>query len=119
MDKLRLNPRVKQSWPVLATWLLPALFVALVGLLLAKGKSWTESQLLWWGVGFFCVQGIAFLLASLSPDSTWLFRLLVWFARRQGRWYRLDGFYTGGSTRVAGWICLAGAGVLGVLLLFS
>ena len=80
------------AWPVPAAWLLSALVAALVGLALAQGESWRESQVLQWSAGLFGVLGIAFLLASSSPDSPWVFRYLVRVARRQRRWFRLGGF---------------------------
>ena len=107
------------AWPIWAIWLLFVLLVGLLGLAAAKGASWAERQVLWWSVAFFGVFGISFLLASSWPDRHWLFRCLVWMARRQRRWYHLEIFNVGGEPRVAGWVCLAIGGLLGVLSLFS
>lgn len=101
----------------MAAWLLSALLVALVGLALAKAESWTETQVLSWSAGLFGTFGVAFLLASRSPDHPVLFRYLIRVARRQRRWLRLGGFITRGEPQAAGWLCLTIALLLGVLSL--
>lgn len=106
------------AWSVLASWLLSALLVALVGLALARAESWTESQVLSWSAGLFGVFGIAFLLASRSPDYPWLFRYLTTVARRHRRRFRLGGLITRGEPHAAGWLCLAIGVLLGGLALF-
>jgi hypothetical protein len=103
----------------MTAWLLSALLVALVGIALANAESWTETQVLSWSAGLFGIFGIAFLLASRSPEPPLLFRYLITVARRQRRWFRLGGFITRGEPEAAGWLCLAIAVVLGMLALLQ
>ena len=116
-----MNAQQPPHWPAAAAWLLASLVAALLFLAALHTDALSETRVLQFAAAMMTLFGFGFLLAARFPDSSLVYRYLVWAARRATRWYNVDelsGVVTGGKAGAAGWLCLAIAGILAVVSLW-
>ncbi|MGQ0546325.1 MAG: hypothetical protein ACT4P3_13480 [Betaproteobacteria bacterium] len=110
------------AWPAVAAWVLAGGVAALLSFTAAYASSLGEAHVMRIAAAMLALFGVAFLLAARYPESSPVYRYLVWTARRATRsWYKVDdlsGLATRGKAGPAGWLCLGLAVLLALASLW-